>query len=158
MASENSTAAINALSQSVATLMTTFKTKFDSAESSTATKIAADIDAAIQGMLGGVSEEGNTFKKLEDLITGLQTNVGDLNDIYASDAEVAANIKAVNDAWKAADTDINALIATMATKAELAASATQIKTDNDTYVDGQLTDLADTLTAQFDAGTTQLQA
>lgn len=122
----------------------------------------ADLESQL---IGGADENNDTLKKLADRISAVNNAIAALDATYATDAELAATIQAVNDAWQTADGDLLTLLASKIDEAranELIAAAiadsatagdvaTQVQGAKD-HSDAQLVAALQGLTAAFNAG------
>lgn len=155
--STNQTEAAARLASATNTLIATIDAKFSAHETSTAADITAAINTQIDALKGGVAEEGDTLNKLYNLIQGLNTQITNLNNTYATDSELAAKFTEVSEAWAAADADIQALIDTLATKDEMNTKITEAKDAAMAHTDAGTISALDALSQALEDGNTTLQ-
>lgn len=75
--------------------------------------LGARIDSKLDAVLNfEAGASGLVSSDLNAAILEIKGMIDALNTVYSTDAEVAANIQAVNTAWAAADTDLTALVGT----------------------------------------------
>lgn len=155
--SANQTDAAARLASATNALISTIDSRFTAHETSTASDITAAIQTQIDALKGGVAEEGDTLNKLYNLIAGLGTQISNLNDTYATDSELAAKFTEVSEAWAAADSDIQTLIDTLATRDEMTTSINSAKTAAMDHTDAGTISALDALADALETGNTTLQ-
>lgn len=161
--------ALNATKGAIQSLVIQIGDKFGQIDTSTVASVNTAIAALESQLLGGADTDNDTLKKLSDRITAVNNTIAALDATYATDAELAATIQAINEAWMTADGDLTALVASKidavqaqaivdAAIADMASGtdvATQVQSAKD-HSDAQLVAALQGLTAAFNAGATHI--
>jgi|GEM_PF-2904486 len=157
--------ALNATKGAIQSLIVQIGDKFGQIDTGTTAQLNAAIATLETRLLGSADVDNNTLGKLAARINALQGNLQALDETYATDADLAAKIIAINEAWATADGDIQALIADKINAADaqqLISTAVSDFVDNGqlqggidgakAHSDQQLVAALQGLTATFQAG------
>ncbi len=161
--------ALNATKGAIQSLVIQIGDKFGQIDTSTVANVNAAVTALEAQLLGGADTDNDTLKKLADRISAVNSTIAALDATYATDAELAATIQAVNAAWLAADGDLTTLLANKidAIQANMLIATAMSDVASTGYVDNevqfakdhsdtQLTIVLQGLTAAFNAGATHI--
>lgn len=115
--------------------------------------LAAELQAAVDALKGGVVADGSDLSNLFSQIQTVQSNLSVLDDTFASDVELNDRVRVATEAFDLIDTNFLTTLQNSPTKIEMQAAVAQLASDTLDYANLGLEKVARVTQASFENST-----